>query len=42
MALARKHEIGKKHVFCKKGHEILIFQYFSKNKYCSEVDFASA
>ena len=37
MALARRHENGQKHVFCTKGHEILIFHYYSKNKYCADV-----
>ena len=37
MALARRYKNGQKHVFCTKGHEILIFQYYSKNKYCADV-----
>ena len=37
MALARRHVNGQKHVFCTKVHEILIFQYYPKNKYCADV-----
>ena len=37
MALARRHVMGQKHVFRKKGYEIFIFQYHSKNKYCADV-----
>ena len=37
MALARRHVNGQKQVFCTKGHKILIFQYYSKNKYCADV-----
>ena len=41
MALSRRHVMGQKHVFRKKGYEILIFQYHSKNKYCADVAFTS-
>ena len=36
MVLARNGEITEKQVFVAIGHEILIFQYYSKNKYCSD------
>ena len=36
MVLARNGEITEKLVFVAIGHEILIFQYYSKNKYCAD------
>ena len=39
MVLARNREITEKQVFCINGHEILIFHYYSKNKFCSNSDF---
>ena len=39
MGPARKHEISEKQFFCTKCHEIVIFVYYSKKKYCLEVDF---
>ena len=41
MVLARNREIKEKQVFGINGHEILIFQYYSKNKYCSNSDVKS-
>ena len=38
MVLARNREITEKQVFGINGHEILIFQYYSKNTYCSDWD----
>ena len=38
MVLARNREITGKQVFGINDHEILIFQYYSKNKYCSNFD----
>ena len=38
MVLARNREITEKQVFGINGHEILIFQYYSKNKYCSDLE----
>ena len=39
MVLARNGEITEKQVFVAIGHEILIFQYYSKNKYCLDLYF---
>ena len=42
IVLARNSEITEKQIFCINGHEIFIFQYYSKNKFCLNSDFTHA
>ena len=37
MAILKRCVMGQKPVFREKVHEILIFQYYSNNKYCADV-----